>query len=295
MDNKKLVLLQSAVINGINVECYVQEGTNTPGEEFWLSREQIGTLLGYENPVKAIGNLHKRNRERLDQFATILNLRNVEGGRTVTRSVIMYSFKGLLEICRFSNQPKAHEVMNRLWDIAYEINRKGYYAVPAVQSQIDALIQKNNLLTEQNKLLREKVDLLQLQCNELKAYIQDNASFTMLGQAITPVKGSLSVGEAAKIFAQHGIEIGQNRLFKLLRDLGILARRKGRQWNQPTQKSIEQGLCILIVPFGSKGSPYITTKGLQKISDVLAQQNFPLLALLPGDDADDDKQLRKQA
>lgn len=101
-------------------------------------------------------------------------------------------------------------------------------------------------------------------------------SFTLLAQFITPVKASLSVAEAAKIFAQHGIKIGQNRLFKLLRDLKLIAKRKGRQWKQPTQKSIEQGLCVIVVPIGSKGTPYITMKGMH----VLAQEQFSLLALM---------------
>jgi hypothetical protein len=39
-------------------------------------------------------------------------LSGVEGERTVTRSVKVYSFKGLLEICRYSNQPKANAVMD---------------------------------------------------------------------------------------------------------------------------------------------------------------------------------------
>lgn len=279
-NNGDFSLIKSAVVNGINIDCYAQNGNNKPGEDFWLTREQIGTLLEYDCPAHAIRVIHTRNKERLDQLSTRLNLSQVEGGRSVTRSMTVYCFKGLLEICRFSNQPKANEVINRLWDIAYEIHCKGYFAVPAVQSQIDAL-------SQENKLLREQVQLLQAQCNRLKAYIQDNSSFTLLGQSITPVKASLSVAEAAKIFAQHGIKIGQNRLFKLLRDLKLIAKRKGRQWNQPTQKSIEQGLCVIIVPFGSKGSPYITMKGMQVIAQELAQKQFPLLALMSGVDAHD--------
>ncbi|MBQ3399267.1 MAG: phage antirepressor KilAC domain-containing protein [Synergistaceae bacterium] len=266
-------LIKSSVINGITVDCYAQEGNHNVGEEFWLTREQIGRLLGYNNPKNAIGKIHERNRERLDQFSTV---RQIDTPSRGTQTATLYNFKGLLEICRFSNQPKANEVINRLWDIAYEIKCKGYYAVPAVQSQIDAL-------TQENKILREQVGLLQAQCNNLKAYIQDNSSFTLLGQSITPVKGTVSVSEAAKIFAQHGIKIGQNRLFKLMRDLKLIAKRKGRQWNQPTQKSIEQGLCVIVLPLGSKGTPYLTLKGLQKVSDVLAKEQFPLLALLPGD------------
>ena len=156
-------------------------------------------------------------------------------------------------------------------EVLPEIRRKGYYAVPAVQAQIEELRQEN--------------EMLQAKCNALKAYIQENSSFTLLGQAITPINGTLSVGEAAKIFAQHNIKIGQNRLYRLLRDMKIVAKRKGRQRNQPTQKSIEQGLCIIVVPFGSKGTPYLTIKGLQKVANVLAHEQFPLLSLMTGADA----------
>ena len=51
----------------------------------------------------------------------------VEGNRTVTREVIVYNFKDLLEICRYSNQPKANAVMDFLWAVADEIRRTGSY------------------------------------------------------------------------------------------------------------------------------------------------------------------------
>ena len=40
---------------------------------------------------------------------------------------MVYNFKGLLEICRYSNQPKANAVMDFLWNIADEIRRTGNY------------------------------------------------------------------------------------------------------------------------------------------------------------------------
>jgi len=39
-------------------------------EEYYMTREQIGTALGYANPNKAISNIHDRHKERLDQFST---------------------------------------------------------------------------------------------------------------------------------------------------------------------------------------------------------------------------------
>ena len=114
----------------------------------------------------------------------------------------------------------------------------------------------------------------------LLKHIEDNYSFTLLGKAITPVKGVLSFGEGAKLFAQNGIKIGQNRLFKLAREKKLLAKRKGRQHNQPTQWAIDKGYCVMLVPFGSKGTPYLTMKGMQFIANLLAEEQYPLLALI---------------
>ena len=268
----ELKLATTRTFNGNELACYTEEHPQEKWD-FWATREQIGKFLGYDKPRIAISNIHKRNKARLDKFSTVIKLSTVEGGREVTRSVIVYSFKGLLKICRFSTQPNANKVIDILWDVAYEIASKGYYVHPAVQLQIDEM-------RKQNDLLREKVTLLEGQNQALMKHIQENASFTLLGQAITPVKAVVSFGEGAKLFSQHGIKTGQNRLIKTARETKMLAKRKGRQHNQPTQWAIDKGYCVLLVPFGSKGTPYLTMKGMQFIANLLAEEQYPLLALI---------------
>lgn len=264
----ELKLATKRNFNGNELACYVED---KPDEkyDFWVTREQIGRFLGYSNPRKSISIIHQRNKERLDKFSSGIKLMTEAGERHAT----VYSFRGLLEICRFSNQPNANKVIDILWDIAYEIANKGYYATPGMQIQIDEM-------RKQNDLLREKVTLLETQNKALLKHIEDNSSFTLLGKAITPVKGVVSVGEAAKLFAQNGIKIGQNRLFKKAREKKLLAKRKGRQHNQPTQWAIDKGYCVLLVPVGLKGTPYLTMKGMQFLAHELASEQFPLLALL---------------
>ena len=121
--------------NGVTFDCYVEQGEDNP-QDFWATREQIGRLLGYERPNEAVAHIHDRNSDRLNKFSTSVKLTGVEGSRTVTRDVIVYNFKGLLEICRYSNQPKANAVMDFLWDIADEIRRTGSYATHSVNSEI---------------------------------------------------------------------------------------------------------------------------------------------------------------
>lgn len=275
----ELKLATTRNFNGNELACYVED---KPDEkyDFWVTREQIGRFLGYKDPRTAVKLIHQRNRERLNLFSKVEKVPNPSRGvqneppLKNVQAVTVYSFRGLLEICRFSNQPNANKVIDILWDIAYEIANKGYYATPGMQIQIDEM-------RKQNDLLRGQVELLETQNKALLKHIEDNYSFTLLGKAITPVKGVLSVGEVAKLFSQNGIKnIGQNRLFKLAREKKLLAKRKGRQHNQPTQWAIDKGYCVMIVPFGSKGTPYLTMKGMQFIANLLAEEQYPLLALI---------------
>ena len=60
----------------------------------------------------------------------------------------------------------------------------------------------------------------------------------MLADAITASETSILVGEMAKILKKNGINTGQNRFFKWLRENGYLIKRKGTDYNMPTQKSM---------------------------------------------------------
>ena len=53
---------------------------------------------------------------------------------------------------------------------------------------------------------------------------------------------AILIGDLAKILKQNGIETGQKRLFSWLRENGYQIKRKGTDWNMPTQKSMEMGL-----------------------------------------------------
>ena len=132
----ELQLYTTKTYNGIEFDCYVEAGQQDTGD-FWATREQIGQLLGYAEPNNAVTIIHKRNKERLDKFSTSVILTRVEGDRTVTREITVYSFKGLLEICRYSNQPKADAIMDWLWEVADEIRRTGTYSVKSVAFRSD--------------------------------------------------------------------------------------------------------------------------------------------------------------
>ncbi len=133
------VVLQEAV-NGISCDFY----SNGLGE-FYMTRRQIGEALGYEDPKKAIAKIHAAHKERLDRFSTWYKTNQVEGPRTEGKGVsdlgtpggsgtgakggaessppggvqerVLYSAKGVYEICRWSRQPAADAFFDRVYDI----------------------------------------------------------------------------------------------------------------------------------------------------------------------------------
>lgn len=167
MDSTKaLTLATSRIFNGHSLDCYVDE-TDKNIDDFWATREQIGQLLGYSNPKVAITKIHTRNSERLNKFSRQVQIANPtkKGGTKMTppsgnvQTATVYNFKGLLEICRYSNQPKANAVMDFLWDIADEIRKTGAYALNGdMQKQLHKLEAENILLHEKVDAMLEQPD-----------------------------------------------------------------------------------------------------------------------------------------
>ena len=149
-----LQVYATKTFNGCVLDCYVAPDQQDKGD-FWATRAQIGTLLEYEEPMKAVAKIHERNKERLDKFSTVVKLTMVEGEREVSREVTVYSFKGLLEVCRYSNQPKANAVMDWLFDVADEIRRIGSYTL---HSKEEAETQRNAVNVERAKILQHMLD-----------------------------------------------------------------------------------------------------------------------------------------
>ncbi len=262
-----LQLLTTKNLDGIYLDCYVEQGQEHTGD-FWATREQIGLLLGYANPNDAIRFIHRRNKERLDKFSTSFNLNGVEGNRTVTRNIIVYNFKGLLEICRYSNQPFANHVIDKLWEIADEIRRTGSYIT---EQAIKAMAERCNTFERKIAAMEQKLN------QQYPIYI--------LGNTVLAQTGAISFQEGAHFLSQHGIPMGQNRLYKYCRDRNLLCSRKGRQWNKPTQKAMDAGLFNLQVYGGFNTITLITPEGLKFLTDELITREYPLLAMMEGQDA----------
>ena len=86
------------------------------------------------------------------------------------------------------------------------------------------------LMVAQNKIAERDKQIERMKPKEIFA------------DAVSASHTSILVGDMAKLLKQNGVDIGQKRLFEWLREKGYLIKRKGSDWNMPTQKSMDMGL-----------------------------------------------------
>ena len=114
-----------------------------------------------------------------------------------------------------------------------------------------------------------------------QAKIDEDAPKVVFANAIAASSTTCLIGELAKVLTQNGYEVGQNRLFKILRNEGYLGK-SGEYYNIPNQKYVEMGLFKIKkgTRVGSYGEVYtvtttkVTGKGLQHfINKFLSKKN----------------------
>ena len=93
-----------------------------------------------------------------------------------------------------------------------------------------------------SELMAKALLVAQKQIEERNAQIERMRPKEIFADAVSASHQSILVGELAKILKQNGIDTGQKRLFIRLRDEGYLIKRKGSDYNMPTQKSMNLGL-----------------------------------------------------
>lgn len=215
----QLQLVTSREFDGFTLDCYVEP---EQAGDFWATRTQIGQVLGYEHPRDAIKNIHDRNKERLDLFSRQLKMSLHEENRTVTREVFLYNFKGLLEICRYSQQENANRVIDVLWDIADEIRRTGKYSVKS-ETNTPSQFEIDQLNLERAKFLQHMIDAPAFPLtDESKAVIQHEAFKILTGHECLLMLPALS----ERWYSAE--DIGS--------ELGISANKVGRIANQHNLK-----------------------------------------------------------
>lgn len=157
----ELNLIMTQEVNNVPVDGYYGEKTA------WFTRFQIGQALEYADPQNAITIIHKKHKERLDKFSRGCQFDTPSGKQTG----YIYNIRGVLEICRWSRQPKADMVMDALYDMAESVIEKGYYSIMPDEELARLIDERLNRTVGGKQKLREQREeqtcLLDLERNKI--------------------------------------------------------------------------------------------------------------------------------
>ena len=140
------------------------------------------------------------------------------------------------------------------------------YGMTATQPTLEAMVNNPDLVIGlaqklkeervEKEFLQQKNKLLEAEKNKV---VEETKTSVVFRQAVEGSRSSCLIGELAKIITQNGYSIGQNRLFKWMRDNGYMGKR-GENYNIPYQEYVEQGLFELRkgTRSGSGGVMYTT-------------------------------------
>ena len=205
-------------------EIRIVEVNNEP----WFVGKDVAVILGYAKPENAIAT-----HVDIDDKTTTLIQGN---GSNYKSKTILINESGLYSLILSSKMPNAKKF--KRWvtsEVLPSIRKHGAYLTP--EKLEEALLNPDTLikLATDLKAEREKRIALEVQAEQDKPKV-------LFADAVSASHTSILVGELAKILKQNGVNIGQNRLFAELRDRGFLIKRKGSDWNMPTQKSMDMRL-----------------------------------------------------
>lgn len=153
------------------------------------------------------------------EFFTKMLETSEQGGRPAKDYEI--SIDMAKEICMIQRTPEGKKVRQ------YLINLEKAWNTPE-------LVMARGLKASQ-KLLAEAQERLKL----LEADNEIMKPKALFADSVSASNSTILIGELAKIIKANGVDMGQNRLFTWLRDNGYLIKRKGTDYNMPTQKSME--------------------------------------------------------
>ena len=180
-----------------------------------------------------------------------------------------------------SKLPEAEKFESWVFDeVIPSIRKTGGYIAGQEMMDDDQLL-ANALMVAQRKIAERNKQL-----EAANAKIQADAPKVLFAETVEKAETCISIGTLAKILNQAGLDIGERRLFERLRNDKWL-NSKGRNWNVPSQKSMDMGLMRVHESTISRSSgiqinktPLITGKGQRFFLDLYApkatQERLPI-------------------
>ncbi len=199
-----------------NVRTVIKDG------EPWFVAADVCRALDIGNSSQAIS--------RLDEDEKMNTLISNEGKKRGNPNMTVVNEPGLYTLILSSRKPEAKAFKRWIThDVIPSIRKYGGY--------IDGQEEMSDV-----ELLSKALLIAKRQIEERDKLIEEMEPAQIFTDAVSASENSIHVGDLAKLAKQNGVDTGQQRLFEWLRNNRFLIKRKGSDWNMPTQKSMEREL-----------------------------------------------------
>lgn len=238
--------------------------------EPWFVAADVCRALGLGNSSDVIKRLDEDER-------TLVSIEGASNGLPMNA----VNEPGLYALILGSRKPEAKAFKRWIThEVIPEIRKTGGY-IAGQETMDDDQLLANALMVAQRKIA-ERNKQLEAANEKIKA----DAPKVLFAETVEKAETCISIGTLAKILNQAGLDIGERRLFERLRNDKWL-NSKGRNWNVPSQKSMDMGLMRVHESTVSRSSgiqinktPLITGKGQRFFLDLYApkatQEKLPI-------------------
>lgn len=200
--------------------------TDEEGEP-WFVAKDVCDILELTNPAVALQSLDDDEKT---------NLSNSYVWSEPGRRPLIISEPGLYRLVMRSRKPEAKEFQRWVThEVLPQIRKTGGY-IPTSETDDDMTILAKAVMIGQRTMEAQKRKIAEQQTRIVE--LEPKARFA---DAVAASDGTCLVGELAKMLRQNGMDIGQNRLFRLLQADGYLGK-SGSNRNVPTQRAMDLGL-----------------------------------------------------
>lgn len=190
------------------------------GEPWWVLKD-VCDVLKLTNPIKVATRLDDDEKNKIDP--------NSELGSRSNEPITIINESGLYNVILRSDKPEAKKFKKWITaEVLPSIRKYGAYVVGKNADTIDTLLTALQKEHEHNKNLQKQ--------------LTEQANKILFADAFAVSNDAILVRDFAKILQTNGIDIGQKKLFEVLREHGFLIKGRNTDFNTPTQRAIDLDL-----------------------------------------------------
>lgn len=194
--------------------------------EPWFVGKDVAAALGYSDAFGAL-------KKHIDEDDKLVCQIDSAGQK---RDATLINRSGVYSLILSSKLPNAKKFKHWVTaEVLPTIEKHGAYMTP---DTLDKMIASPEFGIRLLTALKEE----QNKNRHLAAQAEEDKPKVLFADSVAASHTSILIFDLAKILKQNGVDIGGNRLFDWMRKNGYLVRRKGSDYNMPTQRSMEMGL-----------------------------------------------------